>query len=81
MNKIAHVAFFKKAQQLHLLKERTQWTTDFLSFLAFRSFSVIFPPPCEVKAQSRMSDFEEEQREEVDALLSIFSEEMTVKPF
>ena len=27
-----------------------------------------------------MSDYEEEQREEVDALLSIFSEEMMVKP-
>ena len=68
-------------QQLHLFKEGTQWTADFLSFLAFRSFSVIFPLPCELEAQSRMSDFEEEQKEEVDALLSIFSEEMTVRPF
>ena len=28
--------------------------------------------------QHKMSDFEEEQREEVDALVSIFSEEMMV---
>ena len=28
--------------------------------------------------QQKMSDFEEEQREEVDALVSIFSEEMMV---
>ena len=29
--------------------------------------------------QPKMGDFEEEQREEVDALVSIFSEEMTVE--